>query len=287
MDESDRKASSRLGGNANLLHGFVYFAPEAAEEFRAIGLDGELGYFPGRAAPMGAVSASVVTATFFNFRPDRVEAAIPRAWAIVSPAVVQAARLRAVGRVFDGLAAASVVDASVVAAANDTTERMCHAIGYEGRPLSGANREVELPDDPLVALWQRLTVLREWRGDAHVAVLTATPVDAVEALVLHAGTGIVAEPVLRATRGWSDDEWRSGVERLTARGLTMADGTLTPAGIAFRDEIELRTDEVCLPLVDAVGAETVHGLIDDLRPLRDALLAGGVFPFAGGRTDDQ
>ena len=54
------------------LHAMVYFAPEAAASYSALGLSAEAGYFVSRSAPMGAVDAAVVVATFFNFEPGLV-----------------------------------------------------------------------------------------------------------------------------------------------------------------------------------------------------------------------
>ena len=58
----------------NLAHRFVYFVPEAAEEYAALGVDGRGGYFGSRVAPLGAVPTSVVLATFYNFSPAAVNA---------------------------------------------------------------------------------------------------------------------------------------------------------------------------------------------------------------------
>ena len=81
------------------LHGLIYFAPEATEEYAAIGLVPEVGgYFASRAAPMGAVPAEVVIATFFNFRPQVVHDEIPRAWSLASPDTIVDARFRAASR---------------------------------------------------------------------------------------------------------------------------------------------------------------------------------------------
>src|SRR3954452_19666691 len=75
------------------LHAHLYFAPEHDERFSALGLKpGRMSYFAGRAAPMGAVGAGVVTATFYNFSPSLVAHMIPRAWTIASPDKVVAAR---------------------------------------------------------------------------------------------------------------------------------------------------------------------------------------------------
>ena len=277
LSSAELKAAARLGANTNLLHGWIYFAPEAAEEYRAVGLADHESYFASRAAPMGAVGAAVVHATFFNFAPHVVAGAIPSAWEHTTPDAAQAARLRGAAGLLDRVAP-DVLEPGELAELNETAERICSAIGYEGRPLAGANREVELPDHPLAALWQRLTVLREWRGDAHVAVLGAAPVDGIESLVLHAGTGQVAEAALRGTRGWTDDDWGAAVDRLAGRGLVTGDGALTERGLAYREEIELRTNDVSWPLVAAVGEDAVHEFVDGLRPLRDALMTSGVFP---------
>src|SRR5688572_9477550 len=78
------------------LHSQLYFAPEHDERFSAIGLrPGRMSYFAGRSAPMGAVGAGVVTATFYNFSPSLVAHMIPRAWTLASPEQVLAARLDA------------------------------------------------------------------------------------------------------------------------------------------------------------------------------------------------
>src|SRR5215217_8934703 len=78
------------------LHGMIYFAPEAAEAYEALGVEpGRMGYFASRAAPMGPVPAEVVIATFFNFNPAIVRACIPEAWSLVAPADLVTARLEA------------------------------------------------------------------------------------------------------------------------------------------------------------------------------------------------
>jgi hypothetical protein len=44
------------------------------------------------AAPMGAVGAEVVAATFYNFNPELVATAIPAAWDLASPETLTAIR---------------------------------------------------------------------------------------------------------------------------------------------------------------------------------------------------
>ena len=82
----------------NLVHGFIYFAPEASEEFDALGLPADHHYFASRGAALGPVSAEVIVATFYNFNPALVAAVIPAAWSFVDPTEIQQARTRAAGR---------------------------------------------------------------------------------------------------------------------------------------------------------------------------------------------
>ena len=82
----------------NLVHRLVYFVPEAAEEYAALGVNGAGGYFGSRSAPMGAVPRRGIIATFYNFSPLAVTSAMPGVWDAASPEALQAARFRAVGR---------------------------------------------------------------------------------------------------------------------------------------------------------------------------------------------
>ena len=56
------------------------------------------------------------------------------------------------------------------------------------------------------------------------AALVMNDLDPVEALVMHAASGEVPVPFLRATRGWSDTEWEAGVARLQQRGWVAREG---------------------------------------------------------------
>lgn len=268
--------SAKLNTMVSPVHGFIYFAPEAAEEYSAVGLPATHHYFASRGAALGPVPAEVIVATFFNFPPHMVDAAIPDAWAIATPADIQSARMRAAGRVLMRLAG-DAITAAELSEATDLAGRVVDGVGDAGRPLAAANRAVPEPDDPWERLWQRVTVIREWRGDVHIAALVAASVGPVEALLLHAATGIVPLAVLKATRQWADDDYGAGVARLQTKGLLGADETFTEAGRAFRDGIEQQTDAASLPLVEAIGPADTQRLLDLLRPVRTALTEGGAF----------
>ena len=169
------------------------------------------------------------------------------------------------------------MNAAMIAEATSLAEAMVDSVGDEGRALAAANRAVALPDDSWAALWQLITVIREWRGDAHVAALTAAPVTAVEALVLHAATGQVPRVALQSTRGWSDEAWAAAVESLHRRGLVDAAGEFTDEGRSFRNAIEDQTNRASQPLVDGLGSERTEQLCALLRPVRTALVESGAF----------
>lgn len=257
------------------VHSILYFAPEATQAYEKLGLEPRgQGYVAGRAAPLGPVGPDTVTAVFFNFNPAMIAAALPAAWQTTTPAAVLAARAEAMQQLY------TRVDAPTgdLAEATELARRAAQSASIEGRPLAAANRAVEPSGLPFADLWQALAVLREYRGDGHVALLTAEGIGAVEALVVYAGwQGTVSARFLRKSRMWDDDAWSSAEERLAARGLWQ-DGALTEQGQALRDQLENRTDELAANPWTALGADSVLRLFDLLRPLVEALNDGEAFP---------
>ena len=173
------------------IHGVVYFAADARERFDAVGLRGFwMGYFASRSAALGPVGPEVVTAAFYVFPPAMVERAIPAAWTRSSPEAVLAARAtladatlrRALGPRADG---------PEVAVAAPLAVALASAAPLGGRTLAAAHAAVPTPAEevPLGGLWWAATVLREHRGDGHVAALLTAGVGPCEALVLAAATG--------------------------------------------------------------------------------------------------
>lgn len=275
---------AKLGTITNSTHGFIYFSESASKAYAELGLTGRQQYFASRGAAFGTVPAEVVIATFFNFNPEIVRRAIPTAWDVAAPDQIQRVRMRAAGA---QLAALDALPDADIAEATELAGRMIAGVTDEGRPLAGANRAVPEPDDPWERLWQRLTVVREWRGDAHVAALAAAPVTALEALVLHAATGHVPRAALQATRQWDDDAWDATVAELADRGLVDADGAFTDAGRAFRHDIEQRTNVAAAPLVGAIGPDDTRRFIGLLEPIQRALVESGAFArLQSVRSDD-
>ena len=117
------------------IHAIVYFAPEAIDLYKAAGLRGGwMGYFASRSAPMGAVSAPVVIATFHSFRPSMVERAIPDAWEYSSPERALAARLAVADTVLRRLWG-DAVDSPEVAEAAAAAMEVARTLRGDGRPI--------------------------------------------------------------------------------------------------------------------------------------------------------
>ncbi|HXQ43027.1 MAG TPA: hypothetical protein VN816_00170 [Acidimicrobiales bacterium] len=262
------------------LHAVTYFAPESDEEFRASGLKGFwMGYFAGRSAPMGAVEPAVATATFYNFAPKMAARALPDAWGFASPARVLDARLagldRAFGRIFG-----SDRNGPEVASAAEIARRAAESVTVVGRPLAAANAALPWPDDPMLALWQATTVLREHRGDGHVAALVDAGLDGLEAHISFVGAGGVTRGVLQPARGWTDEEWESAERAMVARGWLDESHpeTLTPVGAAARQQIEDATDRLAAEPWRRIGDEATDELRGLLKPMASRIAELGLLP---------
>jgi DNA-binding MarR family transcriptional regulator len=234
-----------------------------------------MGYFGARAAPMGPVGAGVVDATFFNFAPGFVRRWVPALWEQASPATLVAARSDAAARSLRGITAE--VEAAAAAVAGDLAAAVDRG-APGGRPLFAANRDVAVPDDPVAALWQHCTSLREHRGDGHVAALTAAGLDGLEAHVLISLDGGTAPGDLQKTRGWTAADWDAAVDRCAARGL-VAGGGLTEAGRALRAEVEAVTDRLAEAPFAGVGPAERDALLAALDPVATAVSRSGVIRY--------
>jgi hypothetical protein len=252
------------------LHGMIYFVPEAAVAYEKLGLTGQDGYFASRAAPMGAVSAEVVISTFFNFNPDLVHAAIPAAWDVTTPDALVRARFNAVDGACRRLLGDEVVGSEGMKRAAELARRAAEvATGHlEGRTLAAGHAQVAWPDEPHLVLWHAQSILREFRGDGHIALLVTHGLSGIDALITHGAAGDVAAHLLRATRGWSPAQWDAGVESMRSRGWLAPgeDLLLTEWGQEQRREIEDQTDVLAAAPYAALGEDGCAELRTLARP---------------------
>ena len=254
------------------VHVVGYFAPEPTQEYVDLGLHPRLSYFAARSAPMGPVVPGVATATFYVFAPWLVDKALTGVWETASPAQVLDARHRGIGAALHRLLGDPDVDEAV-----KLVRGVCGGLSAAGRPLYAGHAGLPWPDDDVMALWHGASLLREHRGDGHVALLQAHGLDPVESLVLgglHAGN----TDFVKQTRGWSDEEWAEAEQRLRDRGLLTDTGELTSQGRDFREALEQQTDALAVEGWAAVGLEETERLRELVAPLSRQVLASGVLP---------
>ena len=259
------------------LHSHLYFAPEQDEKLSAVGLKpGRMSYFAGRAAPMGAVGAGAVTATFYNFSPSLVAHMIPRAWTLASPEQALAARLDAARASLTRLLGEAAGSAEVAELAGLLREASA-GLTPEGRPLFAAHADLPWPEEPLPAMWHGATLLREHRGDGHVAVLLHAGLTGLEALITHCATGRgFTDAAAKATRGWRDEEWDGACAALAQRGL-IDDAGLTAEGEELRARIEVQTDALAADPWLSLGPEKTARVVELGKGLSRRLVAAGAF----------
>ncbi|GII60239.1 hypothetical protein Skr01_03240 [Sphaerisporangium krabiense] len=276
----DPGLARRMWHQIEPVHAPFWYSPEVFAEAAALGFDVESrwpSYFAWRSAPLGAPGAELVASTFYSFSPRMVGEHVPASWTVAPPARILEARPRAVDRMYRALLGEEGLRDPGIAEAARLLREAAEAAAHAGRPLAAANAAQPWPDEPHLVLWQAIAVLREHRGDAHVAALLTAGLDPCEALVSFAAIG--AAPVETfASRGWTDEEWAAACERLAARGLLDGDGAATERCRELRESIERITDDLAFAPWRALGAERCERLAKLLMPLLISALESGLLP---------
>ncbi|WP_188196332.1 SCO6745 family protein [Nonomuraea sp. SYSU D8015] len=280
MSEMSRLAR-RMWHQLEPVHAVLYFSPQGFEEAAALGYDVESrwpSYFAYRTAPLGKAGARLATALYYSFSPRTMAEHVPAVWEVASPEQVLPARLTAVERTYRHLLGDDRLAGPEVKEAAELARRAAESVSVAGRPFAAANLDLPWPDEPHLVLWQAATVLREHRGDGHLAALQAADLDGCEALVSFAAIG--AAPVETfAGRGWSEAEWAAARDRLAARGLVGADGMATERGRALRDQVERMTDELAAEPWRRLGEERAARLAELGAPILGAVFEAGLLPM--------
>jgi hypothetical protein len=272
-DERVRSVSRRLRDLVEPIAANVYFAPEAIKAYEGLGLSYGPGYFCSRSACMGQVPGEVVVAAFGVFSPAIVVPAVTEGWSKTDAPTILEARYRGataslrrlLGDEIDGAAEATAL-----------LRRAGEAASGEGRALFSGLRSLGFPDDPVGDLWRAADLVREHRGDSHVAAWVSAGVDPVEiGLMTELWWRLPLNSYIR-TRGWTPEEIDAGLTRLRDRGL-LDGGSFTAEGEALRGEIEAATDRQERPIVEALG-DDADRLFELLAPWAKAIVDGGGYP---------
>ncbi|MGP2440983.1 SCO6745 family protein [Streptomyces sp. JW3] len=276
----DRRPARRCHNVLNSLHSTHYFSPDLGRELGALGVtDPRAVNFAARAAALGPVGAGAVTAAFYNYKHELVARHVPAVWSTVTPEQALAARARAVDATLRRLLGDQVLASAELAEAAGLALRAAEGCTRAARPLYSAHADLPVPNAPHLAYWHAATLLREHRGDGHLAVLMAAGLDGLEALVTHTATGKGMTPKwVFGTRGWTPEEWDAAIARLRERGLLDAAGELTEAGVALRAEIERETDRLDAGPYDHLGPAGVARLTELGTAFARTALGAGAFP---------
>ncbi|MFF5251041.1 hypothetical protein ACFY4K_03120 [Streptomyces leeuwenhoekii] len=274
------RAGRRCHNALNTLHATHYFSPDLGRELGAVGItDPRAVNFAARAAALGPVGAGAVTAAFYNYKHELVARHVPAVWRSAAPEQVLAARLRAADATLRRLLGEETVGSPEMAEAAQLALRAAEGCARPARPLYSAHADLPVPDEPHLALWHAATLLREHRGDGHLAALTAAELDGLEALVTHTATGKgMTSKWVFSTRGWTQEEWDAAVARLRERGLLDGAGELTERGVALREEIERETDRLDAAPYARLGAEGVARLTELAGGFARTAAYAGAFP---------
>jgi hypothetical protein len=250
----------------------VYFAPEAQQRYTELGLDYMSSYFVSRGASLGKPSGMVIASAFGVFNPEVVVAAANIGWSKATPEQLLQAR-------YDGAVASlrrllGDLDEKKVLRAVELLLRGLAVAEHAGHPLYSGLRSLPFPEEPLGQLWRCCDMVREHRGDSHIAVWTRAGVRPIEIqLMSEPQMGIPLKTYSR-TRGYSVEEMDAAIDGMRAKGWFDGDG-FSAAGKEFRDRIEAETDDMETPIVEAIGAD-FDELIGILQPWAAKIYAAGI-----------
>ena len=161
-----------------------YAADEPNETMFALGFTAYWDtYFAGRAAPLGLTTAEVVHALFYNFAPGEVARHIPQVWRTTTPEAAIAARRAGCAHALRRVLGEHVGTAAF-ARATELLLQAATSAPYEGRPMYAALRALAVPEDEVEQLFHAASLLREHRGDGHIAALMVEGIGGLEAHVL-------------------------------------------------------------------------------------------------------
>ncbi len=286
-------------------------APAGSKRWKDIGLDDfSKMYYAIRSAPLGRVPAEVVASAFYGFHPAKVARYIPAVWETTTPDETLETLRSIADDVFRAQLGDWVGSADAQQAADllrRAADARCEAVG--GRPLSAGYASLPWPDasDPHLTIWHAFTLLREYRGDSHIAALVANDIDPCECHLLMAAateggcechqafrqmglrvdTETPPDPAVPTDREWPVADRRAALARLCERGVVREDGAITEAGMELHIEVERLTDRIASAPSNSAfeDAEQLTALIAD--PVHLLRSAGDVAAVAAIRNEDR
>ncbi len=288
MTTEFNERARRLRNAVEPLAAGVYFAPEAHAAYEALGFDPSpaaaqkdgiarpelTSYFTSRGACLGQVSGEVVAAAFGCFDPKVVVPGVAAGWQTADREAILMAREHGATAMLQRVLGDRPQGMDRV---TDLLRRAANTAPWAGHAMYSGLRSLGFPGTPMGDLWRASDLVREHRGDSHVISWAVGGADAVEVLLLTEQFWGVPARAYTPSRGWTDADMDAGFERLQQRGLMTVDEVITDAGMAFREEIEVRTDELERPLLEALGND-LDELLEHLDPWSEAIIDAGSYP---------
>src|SRR6201746_394811 len=223
-------------------------------------------YFAGRAAPLGLVTAEVVDALFYNFAPGEVARHIPKVWRTTTPEAAIAARqtgcVKALARILGDR-----FDTPAFARAADLLVKAATSAPFEGRPMYAGLRALPIPDDVVARLFYAASLLREHRGDGHIAALMIEGVGGLEAHVLFALDMDMPAEKFGRIQHLPAAQLAAVSDGRRDRGLIGDDGWLSELGRAVKQRVEARTDDLAARPYESLDPGELDEPMAPLEPL--------------------
>lgn len=224
-----------------------YFTPETVEVGREHGLDGFRFYFLGRGGVLGDVEADVVGSAFGYFNPPVVEQMWNSARERTSLSPRDAGRLYL--RCAQEFGRRHLAEVAGLAEFCAAAEQVNDAVDRAGLPLYAGTAAEPLAEDLPARAQQLCTVLREFRGSAHLVAILATP--GITPRLAHG----IRRPGFWTLFGYDETDLPAGTDA-------------ERAALAAADQL---TDDLVAPAFDVLDEPGREALLDGLAAIQKAL----------------
>lgn len=253
--------------------GWIFWDPGAVRRYTELGLPADfaspLGYIGARCAPIAASGPDAVIAAFGSISELGIRAVFDLVQGVDGFDALWQARDDAVR---EGLQHHAPGILEPLAELGPELWAVVSQLPLLGRTFFAAHLRMPVPEDPVMSGWHAVNCVREWRGDTHWAVVVAEGLTHAEASILH-NAWLGYEPDwLARSRGTPEDVLDAGWAALERRGLA-ADRTVTDDGVALRQRIEDRTDELTTMPWQLLGLERSRWFAEAFEPPCELLLA--------------
>jgi hypothetical protein len=273
--EVQRTPARRLRDAGEAVATIGWWSRSAAEALTALGHGFFDGYVWGRSAALGSdASPPVVVSAFGVFHAPFLAGVYGFAKTVSSAEQVLSAR--ATGAATGLRLATSDVDVALVRELADRLVGPLSSLEPGPRPLFAALQSLPWPEDPHGRLWRATELVREHRGDGHLAACIGAGLDMAEMNVLTELWLGYPAGAYSATRGFDPQAIADAVSRLAERGW-VANGEISAIGRAAREDIERVTDVSQDRLIRALGTK-LDEVIADLAVVSDAVIRSQAAP---------